>query len=392
MGIVPNRGGASDYDPDMKAAKAAGIDAFALNIGTDDYTVDQLNYAYESAANNDMKVFISFDFHWFSTGDAGKVGELIKTFGSKPGQLMVDNKVFVSSFVGDGLDVAAVRQAAGTEIYFAPNFRPDSDASAIDGALNWQAWDSDGANRAPKPGQNVTVSQGDATYTEWLGAEKGYIAPVSPWFFTHYGNEVSYPKNWVFPGDLLWYTRWNEILELSPPFVEILTWNDYGESHYIGPLASKHTDDGNSKWVNDMPHNGWLDMAKPFIVAYKAGEKSPAVSEDRLVYWYRPIPKSLECDKDNTGARPDGSDTLEDAVFVVALLKEDGKVTASSGKNSQSFNAPAGISAWKVEMGTGKQTFSLERGGQDVMSETSLRDVSDTCPCGCKSCIDGAVL
>jgi Glycosyl hydrolase family 71. len=56
----------------------------------------------------------------------------------------------------------------------------------------------------------------------------------------------------VFPSDLLWYDRWNEILRLSPRFVEIITWNDYGESHYIGPLSSPHTDDGASKWAMDM--------------------------------------------------------------------------------------------------------------------------------------------
>jgi len=48
----------------MKRAKALGIDAFALNIGVDPYTDQQLGYAYQSAANNDMKVFISFDFNW----------------------------------------------------------------------------------------------------------------------------------------------------------------------------------------------------------------------------------------------------------------------------------------------------------------------------------------
>lgn len=78
-----------------------------------------------------------------------------------------------------------------------------------------------------------------------------YIA-VSPWFFTHFGPEVSYSKNWNFPSDLLWFDRWNEILALKPRFIEIVTWNDYGECHYIGPLKSPHTDDGASKWVNDM--------------------------------------------------------------------------------------------------------------------------------------------
>ena len=75
---------------------------------------------------------------------------------------------------------------------------------------------------------------------------------ASPWFSTHYGPEVSYSKNWIFPADLLWYNRWAEILDLAPQYVEIITWNDYGESHYIGPLSSPHVDDGGSKWVNDM--------------------------------------------------------------------------------------------------------------------------------------------
>ncbi|KAJ9131271.1 hypothetical protein NKR19_g9592 [Coniochaeta hoffmannii] len=62
----------------MKRAKAAGIDAFALNIGVDRYNDTQLHYAYESAEANDMKVFISSDFNWFSpSSDAVKVGQII---------------------------------------------------------------------------------------------------------------------------------------------------------------------------------------------------------------------------------------------------------------------------------------------------------------------------
>ena len=63
---------------------------------------------------------------------------------------------------------------------------------------------------------------------------------------------MPYSKNWIFPSDQLWFDRWNQILQLGPRFVEIVTWNDYGESHYVGPLSSPHTDDGASKWVNDM--------------------------------------------------------------------------------------------------------------------------------------------
>lgn len=138
MGIIGDRKSAADYDNDMKRAKSYNIDAFALNIGTDANANEQLGYAYESAANNGMHVFISFDFNWFSTGSAATVGATIGKFASLPGQLLVDGKAFASSFVGDGLDVAAMRAAAGTNVFFVPNFSPgQGDFTAIDGAFNW---------------------------------------------------------------------------------------------------------------------------------------------------------------------------------------------------------------------------------------------------------------
>jgi hypothetical protein len=122
----------------MQRAKAAGIDAFALNIGVDSYTDQQLGYAYQSAANNGMKVFISFDFNWWSPGNAAGVGQKIAQYAGQSAQLQVSGRVFASSFAGDGLDVNAVRSAAGTNVYFVPNFHPgQSSTSAIDGALNW---------------------------------------------------------------------------------------------------------------------------------------------------------------------------------------------------------------------------------------------------------------
>lgn len=206
IGITSNRASASDYDADMKRAKAIGIDAFALNIGVDPFTDQQLGFAYESANNNEMKVFISFDFNWYKdTSDAATVGSKIAKYGSLPAQLKVDNKVFVSSFAGDHLDIATVRSTAGMDLMIVPNFHPQdgTDFSAIDGALNWIAWDNDGNNKAPQGGKTVTVSDGDQTYLSKLGS-KFYLArkstscsvpeqllkippAVSPWFSTHFG-------------------------------------------------------------------------------------------------------------------------------------------------------------------------------------------------------------
>lgn len=218
----------------------------------------------------------------------------------------------------------------------------------------------------------------------------------------------------------LWFDRWNEILSLGPRFVEIITWNDYGErlvlsfhitnanhqhfsnilivsSHYIGPLSSPHYDDGNSKWTNDMPHDGWLDISKPYIEAFKdsASSADSYVTTDELVYWYRPTMKSLDCDSTDTTmvaanndsgnyfeGRPNGYDTLADSVFVVAMLTDAGTITVQSGSNVQEFNAPQGISAYQVDMDLGSQLFFLARNGQTVLAAQSLKDITAVCPCG----------
>ena len=147
-----------------------------------------------------------------------------------------------------------------------------------------------------------------------------------------------------------------------------------------------------------MPHNGWLEMAKPFIAAYKAGTKdvSQYIKNDQLVYWYRPTPQTVNCDSTDTttvpggdnstgnyfNGRPNGAESMADSVFVVALLTAPGKVTITSGSNVQSFDAPAGASSFTVPMGTGSQKFALDRNGANVFAETSLKDISAGCICG----------
>ncbi|CAG8947730.1 unnamed protein product [Penicillium salamii] len=416
VGIVSNRQSASDYDDDMKRAKFAGIDAFALNIGTDSYTDKQLGFAYKSAAKNGIKVFLSFDFNWWQTSQGGAVGAKIAQYANFPAQLKVDGKVFVSSFAGDGVNIEAVRSAAGRDIYFAPNFHPGrSDFGDLQAALNWVAWGNNGSNKSPNPGNRLAVADGDQAYEkalmgkpyiarEWF--EKALISysdpnlAISPWFSTHFGGEVSYTKNWVFPSGLLWYNRWREIIDTSPRFVELITWNDYGESHYIGPLSSPHTDDGASKWVIGMPHNGWLDMAKPFIAAYKAGSKLPIsfLDEEKLVYWYRPTPKDVDCDATDTTmqssshsgggnvvcGRPDGADHMTDEVFIVTMLKMPAKVHVQSGCKAETYEAKAGVWSHSVPMGVGAQSFKVVRDGEtiDSLCGTSLREITETCPCG----------
>lgn len=143
------------------------------------------------------------------------------------------------------------------------------------------------------------------------------------------------------------------------------------------------------------PHDGFLDMAKPFIAAWKAGLSTPTITSDQIVYWYRVAPRDLNCDATDTTmqpannasgnyfmGRPNGWDSLQDEVFVVALLASPGTVVVNSGGKEYISNAPAGASLFSVPMGIGSQYFALQRGGSTVISDTSLREIKNECPCG----------
>lgn len=44
----------------------------------------------------------------------------------------------------------------------------------------------------------------------------------------------------------------------SVSMVEVLTWNDYGESHYMGPVEGQQP--GSQQWANGYNHTGMLSL------------------------------------------------------------------------------------------------------------------------------------
>lgn len=119
------------------------------------------------------------------------------------------------------------------------------------------------------------------------------MMPVSPWFYT---NLPGYNKNWLWRGDDLWYQRWRQVWFIQPELVEIISWNDFGESHYIGPLDSSEfgpftVGEAPFNYAENMPHDGWREFLSFLIDTYKNGRSS--INEEKLVIqlgsglWYR---------------------------------------------------------------------------------------------------------
>ncbi|CAM1502357.1 Fc.00g043410.m01.CDS01 [Cosmosporella sp. VM-42] len=377
LGIVENYS-VEDWKIDISQAKEIGIDGFALNCApprVDSYTPKQLANAYAAAEDLDFKMFISFDFAYWSTGDTELITDILANYSSHPAQAYYNDGAVVSTFVGDNMNWNAVKSALPGQKITAipmiqdPNWIPVA-TTGLDGAFSWYAWATDGGNSVI-PGPMTTIW--DDRFLNNLG-DKPYMAPVSPWFSTHFNT-----KNWVFVCEEQPAYRWEQMLVMQPELVEIISWNDFGESHYISGSQPHHSDDGSSAWAAGFPHDAWRSLMKPYISAYKAGASAPTVEADELVYWYRPHPKDIACSADPLGA-PRGKELLADVIFVTTMLTDAGNLTVSSGgQRPQTVLADAGIHTYNFTMGIGQQRFSVSRGGTEVLGGISEKEVSNTC-------------
>ena len=219
--------------------------------------------------------------------------------------------------------------------------------------------------------------------------------PVSPWFYT---NLPDYDKNWLWRGDDLWHDRWQEVLQIKPALVEVVTWNDWGESHYIGPLppssiASASMPPG-SWYADNIPHNAWLNDLPYYIAQYKG---QPLPDESHVTVWYRLNPGTA-CSADGTTCNTASQGQTEvapqdcdvDSVFFTAFVPSTATATVqvtigSSAAVSVTASAP-GIFHSSVPFNGNTGTVSISVSATDG---TSLGPVQG--PAITTSCTNGDV-
>ena len=369
-----------DFATQIQRAAQGGIDAFALNIGPDDWMPDRVSKMFQAGAQNpEFRLFISLDMNYQYPMDT--LLNYVRTYHDHPSSFFYEGKYFISTFAGEqlGNDVwqhqfKDVLAGEGKDIFFVPSFMLDphnifENNPVMDGVFDWHAWSLDNSY---KNTDNDYTLLNDANSNG-----KIYMAGASPWFFTHFGG--SWNKNWIYKSETLWTTRWEQICEFKPQLVEIITWNDFGESHYIGPIAGDLPGDDvvghSSAWVVGFDHQAWFDLAGYYIQAYKTGS-FPQINNDRVYYWYRTHSKSAQRN-DNLGP-PTGQDWAEDVVVVHTQLKEDAQIQVSIGGNVQYFNVPAGANTITAPFGQGSVVVTLVRDGSTLASQKGGIDINDS--------------
>ncbi|TFK29164.1 hypothetical protein FA15DRAFT_632705 [Coprinopsis marcescibilis] len=349
-----------DWEKDITEIHAKGVDALALNIGSSQWQRGQVETAYRVAQKlkTNLKIFFSFDFAEMAC-DLNDLVARVRQFRDHPNQFKINGKVFVSSYSGDCLGNAGwASLKAQTNAYLMPFiWGLEGRFSQWPSLDSWYCWGC-----AWPQGNHAKNTNDDLYYISQLGSR--YATTVSMWMFTHLAS-----KNFYLRGDdWLINSRWEQLVGMRDQltFIEMLTWNDYGESDYFGPVRGAQP--AGTYWADGFPHTAWYDMSEYYIKAFKTGVY-PSITQDVIYFWSRPHPAKATASNDPLG-RPSGWDWASDFLWAAVFASSPGTVTLKMGSSSQTFNVNAGVTKLKLPTSAGKITVQMVKNGARVIDHT----------------------
>ena len=129
-------------------------------------------------------------------------------------------------------------------------------------------------------------------------------------------------SNWYRRGEQNLEYRFGQVLQLQPDMLELQTWNDAGESHYMGniwpePIAGSTI----PAYTDGYDHTGYWQVLAPFIKAFKRGDTDTSSifptngKVAQGVFWHHTLLTSGDCSSDGMG-KPSGLQNAEDEVTV----------------------------------------------------------------------------
>lgn len=404
----------TEASQDITDAIAAGFDGFALNThtisDTDTWNTDAITYLLNAASGTPFKMFLSFDMSW--NLDVSGLGSFLTKFSNHSQYYTTsDGRPWVSTYSGgssvsnDQWDTEFVQPLVAQGIkkpYFVPDFDDwtgyptgffDS-FPVVDGAFSWEsAWPGSGAANVSDSVDESLIEQAHAVGKVYM--MRPSLSPLHPccgqladktekalstFQFKYLGSD----SDWYRIGETNLPERIAQILSLQPDFVEVITWNDAGESHYMGnfwPEQIAGTSEGS--YADGYDHSGWQQVIKPFIAAYKNGATDVAQIESQSgspegAMWYRPLLTSASCASTITNYQQ-----AKDAVnFAVILPAADTEYTIEVYSNNNLIGKFSGVEGLNYESvpglqaGGGQSIRVLDGSGNVVKTANGTKDVS----------------
>jgi len=400
MVCIPRAGGdatVEDYMAEMRDARRGGIDGFALNCGG--WTEREPHYKarssliYEAARRLDGGFLLFFSADFATQLSLDEVADMVTTFGGHPNQFRWQGKPVLSTFAGEGADNAHGRQVieflnarfpdgrGGRKVCFVPYFYPRPEITELPEERHATQVlstfpDLDGFFYFGAAGTGDRIARcNERLAATWLGAGKVFMASVTP-FYRGFGGNYRVYETQGFRG---FAAEWESAIRSGATWVEIVTWNDWGEASYVAPFGKPaDTQLWQGHWGPMLSHEGFLDLTRYYAEWFRTG-RAPAIQRDELFYAYRLHPREIQGrikPGEETLGRPAGADALEDSVFVTALLTAPARLTVHSGESSRTFDLGAGVQHAGMPFALGLQRFVLTRGGQTVVDHTGEHPIT----------------
>ncbi|KAJ5065230.1 glycoside hydrolase [Bipolaris maydis] len=332
-------GGVQEKDviQDIKDAKSIGLDGFALNYDQFEWwSNDTVNFMFNHADElGDFSLFFSFDHGKGILKDPLDYATYFTTYSGRSSYLKMKDrngnarKPVLSTFGGEKIGndrwnefkktVGDVLIIPGFSEVYNPTTNFFQGRSAIDGVFNWNSWPTVEEGR-------VTVSAAvDRTFqTAARNANKYFMMGISPLQFKH----TSY-GNWYRRGEDNLENRIGQILNVQPDMVQLQTWNDGGESHYMGRLHPEPLDDRTKALTDGYDHTGYWQILPSFINAWKRGDTSTAnmyPTNGKPVqgtFWHHTLTIGGSCYADEIAKTNTITTGGEDAVSGVLLVAQN---------------------------------------------------------------------
>ena len=382
---------------DILDAQALGIDAFALNFDQFAYWSNAtVAFAFKHAEENNFKMFFSFDMSDGHFSDPSQYTDFLKSYLSSPAHFTYGGTPLVTTFAGSSVSDSAWRafkDALGQPIILMPSFHDVtptssffSDRPALDGTFNWNSWPWSGS------GQIKVSTSDDQTYLSAAKASnKLFMMGLSPLQFKH----VSTEWNWYVRGEENLEIRMGQVLQLQPDMLELQTWNDAGESHYMGTIWPEWIVEPDTNpvtaYTKNFDHTGYWQVLPAFIQAWKRGDTNtsrmgPTNGKSlQGVFWHHPLLANADCSSDPLG-QVRNHNLVQDLVTGIILVAQDRTgltLTVTSGSTQLGTAAlTSGYNQFSFDgLTTGAVNVSInDDSGSIVLSGTGPVEVVDKSP------------
>ncbi len=369
------------YTQEILAAKAAGLDGFALNVGAwkdsgpDWYYKARVKLLYEAAEKTapDFKLFFSMDMT-----NMTDIMDMVRTYAPRTNTFRFQGKTVVSTYGAMDADWKAIRAQLSSEgigVFFVPYFWGGTNTwtmslengqkttikeykDTLDGYYLF-------ATRLPK---NI-VTLNTASSQACKDAGKLFMAGYSPhyWGFCQPYDGRPYFESQGGEGTEM---QWTNIIDLKPDWVEITTWNDVIESTYLLPQREAEL---LGNFPNTTPplgryfHGAYLELSKYYIQWYKTGVQ-PAIDRDALFAFYRTQPTNAISSMTNDLPVTSFNGDVKDEIFITVMLRLPSSLEVSSGGTLTTNSLSPGLHHVRTSSNPGPQTFIIRRNGRAVVT------------------------